>query len=249
MLRAMPSFGRFDTRHYPTVTVREGYRDWAPSYEDTVVDAMDIALLESIESVPWGEVRGAADLGCGTGRTGAWLRSRGIPHLDGVDLTPEMLALARARKVYERLLEADVTSTDLPARAYDLVTCCLVDEHLVELGPLYAEAARLLRPGGFFVLVGYHPFYIMRTGMPTHFEHRARGPVAVETHVHLFADHVSGARSAGLVGVELHEGLVDDQWIRLKPGWKEHRDWPVSFAWVWRAGGGRDGDYNRRPMG
>lgn len=34
----MPDFARFDRRHYPTVSVREGYRAWTPSYEDTVED-------------------------------------------------------------------------------------------------------------------------------------------------------------------------------------------------------------------
>ena len=47
----MPDFARFDTRRYPTVSVREGYRDWTPTYEATVEDAMDLALLERVESV------------------------------------------------------------------------------------------------------------------------------------------------------------------------------------------------------
>ena len=51
--------------------MRSGYGEWVDTYEDTVEDAMDIELLERLESVDWrGEV---ADLGCGTGRTGAWL--------------------------------------------------------------------------------------------------------------------------------------------------------------------------------
>ena len=56
----MPDFARFDTRHYPTLSVREGYRDWTPSYEDTVQDAMDLALLERIESVHWAEAERVA---------------------------------------------------------------------------------------------------------------------------------------------------------------------------------------------
>jgi SAM-dependent methyltransferase len=230
----MPDFARFDQRHYPTVAVVEGYRDWTPTYEDTVQDSMDVALLDRVESVAWAEMRRVVDLGCGTGRTGAWLCAKEASGLHGVDVTPEMLGLARRRKVYDQLLLADVTATGLPDHAYELATCCLVDEHLADLRPLYAEAARLLDARGFFVLVGYHPSFMMKTGMPTHFEHPARGPIAVETHVHLFADHVRAARAAGFVGVELHEALVDDAWVELKPRWAEHRDWPVSFAWVWR---------------
>jgi SAM-dependent methyltransferase len=231
----MPDFARFDRRHYPTVPVREGYRDWTPSYENTVEDAMDYALLERVTCVPWGGLKRVADIGCGTGRTGAWLASKGASGLVGVDLTPEMLERAKARELYDELSVADVRETGLPAGAFELVTCNLVDEHLAELGPLYTEVRRLLAPGGFFVLVGFHPFFIMTSGMPTHFEHPERGSVAVETNIHLLSDHVSAGRAVGLELVEMHERLVDDEWIALKPSWEKRRDWPISFALVWQA--------------
>jgi hypothetical protein len=59
-------------------------------------------------------------------------------------------------------------------------------------------------------------------------------PVAVETHVHLPSAHVAAARHAGFTAIELHEGVIDDAWIRRKPQWQTYRDWPISFAWVWR---------------
>ena len=128
--------------------------------------------------------------------------------MDGVDLTPEMVGAARDKQVYDRLLEGNVEATGLPAHVYDLVICCLVDEHLAALTPLYAEAARLLGESGFFVLVGYHPFFIMASGMPTHFEHPARGPLAVETHVHLLSEHTAAGLAAGLRLFEMREGLI-----------------------------------------
>ena len=70
----MPSFSDFDARGYRTVDVRSGYAEWVRTYEDTVEDAMDIALPEELDDPAWSSVRRAADLGCGTGRTGAWLR-------------------------------------------------------------------------------------------------------------------------------------------------------------------------------
>ena len=106
-------------------------------------------------------------------------------------------------------------ATGLDAGSYDLVVCSLVDEHLADLGPLYAEAGRLLAPGGRFVLVGVHPFFVMAVGMPTHFD-TPGGPVAIETHVHLPGAHVAAGAAAGLVAVELHEGLVGDRLIELE---------------------------------
>jgi hypothetical protein len=57
----MLEFSRFDRRRYPTVSVREGYREWLPSYETTVEDEMDLVLLGALESVPWTAVEHAAD--------------------------------------------------------------------------------------------------------------------------------------------------------------------------------------------
>lgn len=229
----MPSFSSFDTRRYRTVAPREGYDRWAATYEDTVEDAMDLALLERV-SVDWGVVGRAADLGCGTGRTGAWFAARGVGEIDGVDLSTGMLEAARARGVYRSLREAEVGATGLDADAYDLVVACLVDEHLADLAPLYAEAARLARPAGRFVLVGFHPHFIIASGMPTHFDDAESGePVAIETHVHLLSDHVAAGRGAGLDLVELHERVIDDEWVALKPKWERFRDHPISFAFVW----------------
>ena len=87
----MPEFATFDQRRYPTVSAREGYAAWHPTYEDSVQDIMDLGILERISSVPWRTSMQVADLGCGSGRTAAWLAERGVVTIDGVDLTPEML--------------------------------------------------------------------------------------------------------------------------------------------------------------
>jgi SAM-dependent methyltransferase len=229
----MASFSAFDTRNYRTVDPREGYDRWAATYEDTVEDAIDVALLERLD-LDWGSARRAADLGCGTGRTGDWLVARGAGEIDGVDLSPGMLAAARARGVYASLRVGEVGDTGLESGAYDLVVSCLVDEHLADLRPLYAEAARLARPGARFVIVGFHPHFIIASGMPTHFDDAESGePLAIETHVHPLSDHVAAGLAAGLTVAALHERLVDDEWVALKPSWERFRHHPISFAFVW----------------
>jgi len=228
----MADFTPFDTRGYRTVDVRSGYGEWVATYEQTVEDAMDIELLAALESVRWeGEV---ADLGCGTGRTGAWLAERGVEAIDGVDLTPEMLAVARERGVHRKLVEADVTATGLDDEHYDLVVTSLVDEHLADLRPLYAEAYRLAKPGATYVLIGYHPHFIMATGMPTHYDNASGESVAIETHLHLLSDHTAAALAAGWELAELKERVIDDVWVELKPKWDRLRGQPVTFAFVWR---------------
>ncbi|MER6397496.1 class I SAM-dependent methyltransferase [Kitasatospora sp. NPDC001603] len=235
----MVHFSDFDTRNYPTVDVRTGYAQWVETYERTVEDAMDLAVLERLATPDWAEVTRAADLGCGTGRTGAWLRGKAADGLvlDGVDLTPEMLAVAKGKAVHDTLTEADVAATGLPGGGYDLVISSLIDEHLADLGPLYREAFRLARPGGRCVLVGLHPYFIMAAGMPTHFTSAAGADVAITTHVHLVSDHLSAGLAAGWRLAEMAEAVVDDAWIALKPKWEKYRSHPVSAAYVWEKTG------------
>lgn len=234
MTEAM-DFQPFDNRGYPTLPVAEGYDAWAPSYEQTVVDLLDIRLLDRLSTVDWQAAGRAADLACGTGRTGAWLRGAGAAGIDGVDLTPAMLRQARSRRVHDRLVAADIRATGLDGGAYGVVVASLVDEHLPDLRPFYAEARRLLAPGGSFVLVGYHPHFLMM-GIITHFDRAPGEPVAIESHVHLASDHVAAAHAAGLRLAEMVEGVVDDAWEAVKPKWfARYRHHPVSFAMVWRA--------------
>jgi SAM-dependent methyltransferase len=230
----MIDFAAFDARGYRTVDVRTGYAEWVATYEGTVQDAMDIELLDVLREVPWPTFRRAADLGCGTGRTGAWLHEHGVAAIDGVDLTPEMLEVARARDVYASLHAADVAATGLDAEAYDLVTTCLVDEHLAQLAPLYTEASRIAAAGATYVLVGFHPQFIMTSGMPTHFDSASGEPVAIETYVHPLSEHVTAALAAGWTLVEMRERLIDDAWLALKPKWEPLRNQPVAFAFAWR---------------
>lgn len=65
---------RFDERNYPIRSVRDGYGEWAASYEASVQDVMDLRLLAKIQSVPWDHIQTGADLACGTGRIGVWLK-------------------------------------------------------------------------------------------------------------------------------------------------------------------------------
>ena len=225
-------FSDFDTRNYKTVSVEDGYGEWAGTYEETVLDQLDRPLLSRIKSVEWAHVRRAADLACGTGRTGAWLSEQGVRRIDGVDLSPEMIKWARAKGLHAELRVGDVLATPLESAAYDLVIIVLADEHIEDLRALYRESARLLAPNGKFLIIGYHPHFLM-LGIPTHF-HRPDGePVAVKAYVHSFSDHVCAAHASGWVLSEMHEHVVDDACIAAKPKWEKYLNHPISFAMVW----------------
>jgi SAM-dependent methyltransferase len=233
----MAAFSSFDQRGYRMVDARTGYGEWVATYEQTVEAAMDWDLLDTLSTPQWSALRRVADLGCGTGRTGAWLKQHGVGSIDGVDLTPEMLARARSKRIYARLVEADLAQTGLDASAYDLVIACLVDEHLADLAPLYDEAFRLVKPRGLMVLVAFHPHFIMVSGMPTHYTNAAGEPVAITTHVHLLSEHATAALNAGWTLTELRERVIDGGWLELKPKWARFAGHPIAAAFVWRKPG------------
>jgi SAM-dependent methyltransferase len=226
-------FAPFDTRNYETVSVREGYVQWSAVYDATVDDALDLDLLSRLSCILWDELTSVADLACGTGRVGTWLKERRAGQVDGVDLTPEMLRLAETKGTYRTLSLGDMTGCDLAGEAYDAVTNVLASAHIKDLAPLYLEAARLTRPEGWFALVGYHPVFLL-AGIPTHFDRPDGRPLAIETYVHMLSEHFAAAAEAGWAFVAFDEHVVGEAICDQRPSYRKHLGKPTSFVLLWR---------------
>ncbi len=103
------------------------------------------------------------DIGCGTGRHAVRLAEKGI-RVTGIDLSPEMLAIAResARQagVDAHFVEGDAASTRLDTTFHHAI--CLCEGAFCLLEPdekavtyhqrILANVAAMLRPGGTFLL-------------------------------------------------------------------------------------------------
>lgn len=88
------------------------YRAWARDYDRDVYGALRFTGTARIaallaEHVP-DRAQRVIDLGCGTGAAGEALRRLGFERLDGLDLSPDMLAVARTKSVYDALTAADL---------------------------------------------------------------------------------------------------------------------------------------------
>jgi len=97
----------------------------------------------------------ALEIGCGRGvGVGLILDRFGAAHVDGFDLDPEMVELARRRTAQfgdrVRLWVGDATAIDAPDSAYDAVFDFGIVHHVPDWRQAVAEVARVLRPGGFF---------------------------------------------------------------------------------------------------
>lgn len=94
------------------------------------------------------------DLGCGTGlSTRAWAQS--AERVTGIDPNPEMLAVACAKapaNVSHRLGFSH--ETEIESASSDLVTCCQ-SLHWMLPEPTIREIARILRPGGAWLIADY----------------------------------------------------------------------------------------------
>ena len=93
------------------------------------------------------------DLGCGTGLAGAAFRAH-ADWLIGVDLSPGMIAQARAKGLYDRLVVDDLVQF-LAAEAaaqvqHHLVIAADVFAYFSDLTPVATAVARVLAPGGLF---------------------------------------------------------------------------------------------------
>lgn len=91
------------------------------------------------------------DLGCGTGLGAAAFKDM-ASRLDGVDLSPAMIAKARARGIYDELRVADLeTALRDAGRRYDLLLAADTLVYLGDLAPVFAAAVQRLTLGGLFL--------------------------------------------------------------------------------------------------
>ncbi|QNN51515.1 class I SAM-dependent methyltransferase [Nocardioides mesophilus] len=104
-----------------------------------------------------------ADLGCGTGTLSVLLAEQGYV-VDGIDLSPEMVARARAKaaehpdELLVSFAEGDASAPRLEAGCYDVVLCRHVLWALPDPVSALRRWAGLLVPGGAMLLVEGHWF-------------------------------------------------------------------------------------------
>jgi predicted TPR repeat methyltransferase len=151
-------------RAYALSSQEEGealYREWASSYDRTMVDGLGYIapglLCEAFaRAVPWRDGP-VLDIGCGTGLVGDELVQRGFTTFDGLDLSVEMMNEARHRGIYHELIAADLTKP-LPIgdRTYRAVVCngTFTSGH-VDASCL-DEIVRIIEPGGLLACAVHH---------------------------------------------------------------------------------------------
>lgn len=121
-------------------------------------DKVEAAIRAAVGDLP---LTSLLDVGTGTGRILELLAPQADRAL-GVDLSPQMLAMARARLERARLRNVQLRQGDifaLPAdrNGYDLVVLHQVLHYLDDAPRALREVARALRPGGRLLVVDFAP--------------------------------------------------------------------------------------------
>lgn len=105
----------------------------------------------------------ALDVGCGTGRHAAHLVTLGYEVI-GVDQSPAMLDVARAKLPATRFELATFDALPVDDASFDVVTCSLALTHTSSLDQPIQEMARVLKPGGWLLLSDLHPVSVLIGG-------------------------------------------------------------------------------------
>ena len=223
--------------------VDSGYELWAPIYDgpNPAIAAEEPVVHEMLAAVPRGH---ALDAACGTGRHAGHLASLGFETV-GVDATAAMLAVARSAHPAVEFREGRLEALPVDDGSVDVVTAALAVCHAPDLGPVFDEFARVLRPGGTLVLSDPHPSTVLLGGVAG-FRHPNADPTQgftmpfVPNLHHPLHTYVNAAIAAGLEIVECREPTITEEGLEANPAFAVLPDavrqafGGLPFVVVWR---------------
>jgi malonyl-CoA O-methyltransferase len=208
---------------------REGYDRWAEFYDG---EDNPLVLLEELRISSFiGDVKGLSvvDIGCGTGRHALRWASAGA-RVTAVDFSKAMLERARAKPgaAGVTFLQHDLT-TPFPFsdQTYDRVLCCLVLDHVADLGALFQEFARLCKSGGQVIISVMHPAMTLRGVQARFIEPSSGERISLASHEHVVSDYVMAGLRAGLRLDLVSEHSVDADLAARSPRAVKYLGWPL----------------------
>lgn len=185
-----------DDAHDP---VQHAYDRWSEVYDTDTNATRDLDASVLREQPLELEGKDVLELGAGTGKNTVWLAAN-ARRVVALDFSAGMLARARVRLGAARNVHFVVQDLRepwaVPDAAFDRVVANLVLEHISDLGPIFSEAARVLRLAGALYLCELHPFR-QRLGSQAQFSGVA-GRERVPAFLHDVSDYVAAGLAAGL---------------------------------------------------
>jgi predicted TPR repeat methyltransferase len=173
--------------------ILQSFQDFSSYYDTKMRDALSYEAPERLQELIQAGMGNAAgleilDIGCGTGLAGVGLKERAA-RLVGIDLSPEMIELARARGIYDLLEVAEITAwLDQSQAQFDLIAACDCLVYFGDLKQVAGSAAKRLKPGGYFAFTvergDRYPLHLTDSGRFAHHPDHIR-EVAVRSGLNL----------------------------------------------------------------
>lgn len=134
---------------------------WALGDYDRVADGLTISTDQTLRTAKIRPGERVLDLATGTGITAIAARERGA-EITGIDLTPELLAVARIKAESEgfddvEFLEGDAEALPFGDASFDVVLSTCGHMFAPDQPKVATELARVTRPGGRVVFLAWTP--------------------------------------------------------------------------------------------
>ena len=140
----------------PDAFVSRFFDRFAAEFDQRLTQDLDYRMPQALAEFLLPQLEGrealrVADLGCGTGLSGVFVRPKAA-FLAGVDLSEKMLARARERGIYDELVRDEIAAylDRMPPASFDLALAVDVFVYAGNLEPILRACARVLGPGGLF---------------------------------------------------------------------------------------------------
>ena len=187
------------------MSIQKAYNEWAETYDtdrNLTRDLDQQVMRETLADLRFNSI---LEIGCGTGKNTMFLAQVGT-RVHALDFSPGMIEKAKEKvnAANVRFEMADLTQRwPCEDRAYDLIVCNLVLEHIEDLSFIFSEAFRVLTEGGKFFVNELHPFK-QYEGKKARFQ-SGESVAEIPAFVHHISDFVSAASHSGLKLTRLNE--------------------------------------------
>ena len=129
------------------------YKDWAKKYDydndyvlGTVSQSKSVNLLSTRLKNKAAKI---IDVGCGTGLVGEKLKAKDFIYFDGIDISKDMLSIAKSRGYRNLFLGSLNKKLPLLDNAYDTAMCVGVFTHGHVSSDGFNELCRIVKSGGY----------------------------------------------------------------------------------------------------
>lgn len=187
------------------MSIQKAYNEWSETYDtdrNLTRDLDEQIMKEALADLRFNSI---LEIGCGTGKNTAFLIQIGA-RVHALDFSQGMIEKAKekVKAANVRFEMADLTQRwPCEDRAYDLIVCNLVLEHIEDLPFIFSEAFRVLEQGGKFLINELHPFR-QYEGKKARFE-KDEGVSEIPAFVHHISSFVNAASDNGLTLTKLNE--------------------------------------------